>query len=230
MTGFLLVDKPVSVTSHDVVDAVRRRFGLGKVGHAGTLDPFATGLLVLLVGSATKRAQEFLAHLKEYEAVFRLGISTDTGDCDGRVTRDDSGKPVEPGRLETALDRVRSSSVHTLPAYSAARYQGERLYRRARKGEDLPSLKKPLKLQALDLVSFEPPDAQVRIRCGAGTYVRGLAIDLGAFLGIGAHVRRLRRLASGPYRVEDALGLGELLALTAEELPRFLVVSRETHD
>jgi tRNA pseudouridine55 synthase len=222
--GLLLVDKPPGVTSHDVVDVVRRGLGTRKVGHAGTLDPMATGLLLIGVGRAT-RLLRFLAALpKTYDGTMRLGIETTTLDADGDVVSETS-VDVPAARLADAMQALVGDSLQRPPAYSAVKVGGRKLYEAAREGERLEAEPRPVRVDAFDLVSYDAPDATFRVTCSGGTYVRVLAADVGAALGCGAHLAALRRTAIGPYAVEDAVppeGPTEPLPLDAAvgHLPR----------
>jgi tRNA pseudouridine55 synthase len=201
--GLLLVDKPAGVTSHDVVDSVRRTLATKKVGHAGTLDPMATGLLLIGVGRAT-RLLRFLGGLaKTYEGTLRLGVETDTLDADGEVVRE-SPVDVTEDQLAGAMRGMVGESLQAPPAYSAVKVGGRKLYEAARAGERLEAEPRPIRVDAFDLLSFESPDATFRVVCSGGTYVRVLAADVGAAVSTGAHLTTLRRTAIGPYRVGDA--------------------------
>lgn len=203
MDGVLLVDKPAGKTSHDVVAGMRREHGGVKVGHAGTLDPFATGLLLILIGRAT-RIQRFLMALpKSYETVARLGATSTTGDTEGEVT--ETGRfPPDPPELPTGLVRQRP------PAHSAIRVDGERAYRRARRGEDVEMPEREVHVARFEQLWRDGDRAGFAIECSSGTYVRSLIADLGD-----AYCLQLRRTAIGPFRVEDAdrAGGGEMLGL-----------------
>jgi tRNA pseudouridine55 synthase len=222
--GLLLVDKPAGITSHDVVDVVRRALEMRKVGHAGTLDPMATGLLLVGVGRAT-RLLRFLGDLpKTYQGTLRLGIETTTLDAEGEVERTAPFTATE-SEVRDAMRELVGESLQRPPAYSAVRVGGRRLYEAAREGERLEAAPRPIRVDAFDLVSFEPPDATFRVTCSGGTYVRVLAADVGAALGCGAHLTALRRTAIGPFRVEDAVpperpGLPLPLDSALRHLPR----------
>jgi tRNA pseudouridine55 synthase len=206
--GLLLVDKPYGVTSHDVVDVARRSLRTRKVGHAGTLDPMATGLLILGVGRAT-RLLRYLGDLpKSYAATGRLGEETDTLDADGRIVR---SAPVDVSRaeIERACAALVGDSLQTPPAYSAVKVGGRKLYEAARKGDALEAPARPIHVDAFEVSAFDGRDVEVRITCSGGTYVRVLVADVGRALGSGAHLVRLRRTAIGPFRVEDARPPGE---------------------
>ena len=202
--GLVLVDKPRGVTSHDVVDTIRRVLGTRKVGHAGTLDPMATGLLLVGVGRATRLLRFFADLPKTYEGTARLGIETDTLDADGEVVRT---APVEVGRdaREGAFAVRLGGSMQRPPAYSAVKVGGRRLYDAARAGEALEARARPIRIDAFDVLGFEPPDVRFRLTCSGGTYVRVVLAEVGEELGSGAHLTALRRTAIGPYRVADAV-------------------------
>jgi len=222
--GLLLVDKPEGVTSHDVVDVVRRGLATRKVGHAGTLDPMATGLLLIGVGRAT-RLLRFLGGLpKTYVGSIRLGIETTTLDADGDVVRE-AGVDVTETQVGDAMRSLVGESLQRPPAYSAVKVGGRKLYEAAREGERLEAAPRPIRVDAFDLLSYEAPNVTFRVTCSGGTYVRVLASDVGAALSCGAHLIALRRTAIGPYSVDDAVApdrAGEPLPLDAAvgHLPR----------
>jgi tRNA pseudouridine55 synthase len=204
--SILLLDKPSGPTSHDAVDRVRRCEGTRSVGHTGTLDPFATGLLVLCVGGATRLAEYFHLPDKRYRATLRLGIETGTHDPEGEVTRrSDAWKEVGPDDLRAALQAHTGRIRQTPPAYSAKRVDGERAHRAARSGREVELEPEEVTVASLELLAFEPPEARIEAAVSTGTYVRALARDLGRHLGCGAHLAALRRTAVGPLCVEDAL-------------------------
>jgi tRNA pseudouridine55 synthase len=202
--GVVLVDKPPGVTSHDVVDAVRRRLGTRKVGHAGTLDPMATGLLILGVGRAT-RLLRYLGDLeKTYEGSARLGAETDTLDADGEVVRTAA---VTAGRAEVqaAASALVGESMQRPPAYSAVKVGGRKLYEAARAGHAIEAAARPVVVRAFEVTSFAAPSFDFRAVVSSGTYVRVLVADVGASLGCGAHLTRLVRTAIGPFGLRDAV-------------------------
>jgi tRNA pseudouridine55 synthase len=207
--GLTLVDKPSGMTSHDVVDAVRRACGTRKVGHAGTLDPMATGLLLVGVGRATRLLRFFGDLPKSYEGTAVIGVETDTLDADGAVvaTHDVS---VRRGDVDRALSSMVGSSMQRPPAYSAVKVGGRKLYEAARAGEELEADERAIRVDAFSLTSFDPPEIGFSVTCSGGTYVRVLLADVGRRLGSGAHLSSLRRTAIGPYRVEDAVGIDGL--------------------
>jgi tRNA pseudouridine55 synthase len=203
--GLLLIDKPSGITSHDAVDRVRRALGTRKVGHAGTLDPMATGLLLMGVGRAT-RLLRFLGDLpKEYDGEGILGVETDTLDAEGEVIRrdDEGASGVSEAALRGAMLGLTGELSQTPPAYSAVKVGGERLYKAARRGEAPEAPPREVVVDAFDLESFDPPAFTFRVRCSGGTYIRSLVRDVGGALGCGAHLSRLRRTAIGPFRADD---------------------------
>jgi tRNA pseudouridine55 synthase len=207
----LPVDKPEGPTSHDVVRAVRRSLGQRRVGHTGTLDPFASGLLLVCVGRATRLA-EYLSGLdKTYEAVARLGETTDTLDREGRVAeRREGWVALGRARIEEALDTLRGGLQQVPPAFSAKKVGGEAAHYKARRGEQVELAPVSVTVHALELTSLHLPLVGLRVRCSSGTYVRALARDLGEALGVGAHLVALRRTAIGTFGVESAIGLDDL--------------------
>lgn len=201
--GLLLVDKPAGITSHDAVAKVRRALGTSKVGHSGTLDPMATGLLVMGVGRAT-RLLRFLGGLpKTYEATMRLGIETTTLDADGEVTRV-APVSVDDERLAAAVASLVGASMQRPPAYSAVKVGGRKLYEAARTGQALEAAPRPIRVDRFEVRARRGDDVDLVVTCGGGTYVRVLAADVGAAVGCGAHLTALRRTAIGPFDVADA--------------------------
>jgi tRNA pseudouridine55 synthase len=219
MDGLLIVDKPAGVTSHDVVDRVRRALGTRKVGHGGTLDPDATGVLVLGVGKATRFLSYAQASPKRYVAKVRLGITTSTQDASGEVIEE---REVDVGadEIAAALKRFVGPIQQIPPMVSAVRVGGERLYEKARRGEEVE--RKPRDVTIYDLrlldVSFENKTVGLDITCSSGTYIRTLAHDLGAELGTGAHLVELRREAAGGWVLADAVPLDDVSPETLRPL------------
>lgn len=204
LNGLILVDKGRGPTSHDVVNLVRRQLHIRRVGHLGTLDPSASGLLVVCLGQAT-RLVEFMGHFdKEYEAVVRLGMVTDTQDTTGKVLRETT--PVAPtdAQLDEVRKRFTGEIEQTPPMYSAVKIGGKRLYEIAREGRTVDRTPRRVTIHALELIDVTMPRIRMRIRCSKGTYVRALCADIGDFLGCGGALEALRRLKVGPFRVEDA--------------------------
>ena len=201
--GLVLVDKPSGITSHDAVAMVRRALATKKVGHAGTLDPMATGLLVMGAGRAT-RFLRFLGELtKTYEATMRLGVETTTLDADGEITRS-AEVHVSDDELARAVAALLGESLQVPPAYSAVKVGGRKLYEAARKGESLVAGARPIWVERFEVVARRGDDVSVAVTCGGGTYVRVLAADVGTALGCGAHLTALRRTQIGSFDVADA--------------------------
>ena len=203
----MLVDKPAGKTSHDIVQHVRRALGTRAAGHTGTLDPFATGLLVVLVGRATRLARFVEAQPKTYVATGRLGIRTTTDDLTGEVMGSESSGLLPETMVRDALGGFLGKQAQRPPQFSAKRIGGERSYRKARRGEAVELADVEVTVHAITLVAYRPPEFDFRVTVSAGTYVRAIARDLGEQLGVGSHLTRLRREAIGSLRVEDAVSL-----------------------
>ena len=221
--GVLLVDKPSGLTSHDVVDRIRRRFGFKKVGHCGTLDPIATGLIVIVLERATKLQNHLMADDKAYEGIMRLGVSTDSQDADGKVIAEKPVPPLTSTDLEQVFTRFRGDIQQVPPMISAIKYKGQPLYKLARKGKTIEREPRAIHIYDLRLLTFDPPNAGFRIQCTKGTYVRTLCSDIGDALGCGAHIAELRRTRSGQFDLKDAQPLDTLLNLTREQLQAFII-------
>lgn len=202
--GVLVVDKPLGPTSHDVVARARRALGTPRVGHTGTLDPQATGVLPLVVGKATRLAQFLTSSVKAYEARVAFGRSTDTYDAAGAVT-EDTGRQPDPDAVEAALGSFRGAFLQAPPAYSAKKVDGERAYARARRDEAVTLLPVTVTVERLELTRWDGPVACLTVSASAGFYVRSLAHDLGAVLGTGGHLAGLRRIAAGAFTLDDAV-------------------------
>jgi tRNA pseudouridine55 synthase len=212
VSGILNVDKPVGPTSFQVVGMVRRRSGVKRVGHAGTLDPMAGGVLLLCLGQAARVSEYLMGLRKTYRATVRLGASTTTYDAEGEVVREADSSGVAREAVEEALGGFVGAIMQAPPAYSAVKVDGERAYRRARKGEDVAPAPRKVVVHGIDVLWFEPPEVEFEVECGKGTYIRSLAHDLGEALGCGAHLSALTRTRVGPFKVEDAVGMAELEA------------------
>lgn len=217
-SGLLLVDKPEGLTSHDVVDAVRRLLGTRRVGHTGTLDPAATGLLVLCVGRAG-RLQSFLtSYDKSYEGTMRFGVETDTYDREGTPVGEPHPDPrPEPQAVAAALARYVGELSQAPPPFSAKKFAGKKFYELARRGESVPHLPKTVRVSRFDLGQVEEDRATFSVACSSGTYIRSLVHDVGKDLGLGAHLVGLRRTVVGPFSIGSARSLPALEALSPEE-------------
>lgn len=208
--GILIVDKPVGWTSHDVVAFVRKAFRPEKVGHAGTLDPFATGVLVLMLGRAfTKRSACFSACDKEYLATLKLGVETDTGDPEGRIVSENSSS-VDKNSLEGVLSKHTGELLQTVPMTSAKKVKGKKLYELARKGLETERAPQRVEIKKLELLGFDMPIAKISVVCSKGTYIRQLALDIGSALGVGAYLTELRRVRSGSFTISQAVDMETL--------------------
>ena len=207
--GGLLLDKPVGITSNRALQEAKKIFAARKAGHAGTLDPLASGLLIVLFGEATKFAGYLLEDDKEYLATLKLGEKTATGDAEGEVIERRPAQ-LSQGDLSRVVQRFMGEIEQLPPMHSALKRGGVPLYALARKGETVERERRRVRIDALEVIGFEPPHVALRIRCSKGTYVRTLAEDIGEALGTCAHLAALRRTASGRWRVEDAHSLAEL--------------------
>lgn len=209
----LLIDKPAGITSHDVVDKVRRIYKTRRVGHGGTLDPFATGLLLVGVGSQTKKLHDVVGLDKTYEATAQLGGTSDTYDLTGVVVARPTSLVPRLEDIEEALAKFRGTIEQKAPAYSAKKVGGQKLYELARKGVDVEHLRPTKKVDITELVitEYSWPVLKFRVTCSSGTYIRSLAHDIGEQLGCGAYLKELRRTRIGPYKLKDAKSLEDLL-------------------
>ncbi|MBI5803042.1 MAG: tRNA pseudouridine(55) synthase TruB [Verrucomicrobia bacterium] len=223
LDGALLVDKPAGCTSHDVVDDIRRKFNIKKVGHCGTLDPNATGLLIIVLGRGTKLSEKLMSDDKVYEGDIKFGEATDSYDTDGKVT---ATLPVPPLTLDQ-LNEAAAAFVGDLqqipPMVSAKKQGGVPLYKLARKGIEVVREPRLVHIFNYRFTAYAEPLAKFRVACTKGTYVRSLAHDLGAKLGCGAHLATLRRVTSGKWDVADALTLDAILALPIGELEKRVI-------
>lgn len=209
ISGVLVVDKPTGLTSHDVVQIIRRGTNIRRAGHTGTLDPRASGVLVILIGPAVRLSEYVSASDKRYQAVVRLGTSTDTYDADGRVL---STSPVEISeeQFEQVLQQFVGTIEQVPPPYSAVKVKGKKAYEMAREGEEVDLEPRTINVYSLELLEWAPPEAVIDVYCSSGTYVRSLAHDLGEKLGCGAHLVGLRRTKSGRFTLRDAVPLRKL--------------------
>ncbi|MFH1215667.1 MAG: tRNA pseudouridine(55) synthase TruB [Pseudomonadota bacterium] len=222
-SGFFLLDKPVGPTSFKMVHLVRRVLQIKKVGHAGTLDPFASGLLVVCVGrSATKLISQLMDGEKEYSATLKLGIETDTQDLTGEVTGRHEVSEVTIDKVEKCLESFVGEQLQTPPAFSALKYKGKPLYYYARKGIKVTKEPRTVFIREIEALTLHDDLLRIRVVCGKGTYIRTLAADIGRELGCGAHLVELRRLRSGLFSVDKALH-GDLLAGEREEAYQLLL-------
>jgi tRNA pseudouridine55 synthase len=209
VSGVLVVDKPVGLSSHDVVQIIRNGTKIRRAGHTGTLDPRASGVLVVLLGPAVRLSEYVSASEKRYQAVIELGVTTDTYDLEGRVTRR-SPVDISYEEFEQVLQSFVGEFEQKPPAYSAIKVKGEKAYEIARRGEEVELEPRMIQVRELELLDWDPPEAVVDIQCSSGTYVRSLAYDLGEKLGCGATLTGLRRTKNGRFGLRDAVSLRKL--------------------
>ncbi|MBI4762687.1 MAG: tRNA pseudouridine(55) synthase TruB [Chloroflexota bacterium] len=210
ISGVLVVDKPVGMTSHDVVQAIRNGTGLRRAGHTGTLDPRASGVLVILVGPAVRLSEYVSASDKRYQAIIRLGAKTDTFDADGKFTQSNQPINITEQQFEEVLKTFIGEIEQTPPPYSAVKVQGRKAYEMARKGEEVDLAPRKITVHHLEVLEWAPPEVVIDVHCSSGTYVRSLANDLGEKLGCGAYLVGLRRTKSGRFSLRDAVPLRKL--------------------
>jgi tRNA pseudouridine55 synthase len=232
VSGVMVVDKPIGLTSHDVVQIIRRGTGIRRAGHTGTLDPRASGVLVILVGPAVRLSEYVSASDKRYQATIRLGATTDTYDADGRYT--DQFHPsvsvndIREEQFQEALQKFVGEIQQVPPPYSAVKVQGRKAYEMAREGEEVDLAPRVINVYSLEVLEWAPPEAVVDVFCSSGTYVRSLANDLGKALGCGAHLVGLRRTKSGRFTLRDAVPLRRLQeSFVAGDWYQFLIPAAE---
>jgi len=223
LDGAILIDKPAGPTSHDVVDAIRRRFQIKKVGHCGTLDPNATGLLIIVLGRGTKLSERLMGDDKVYEGTIKFGETTDSYDVDGEITASLPVPPMTLDQLNEEAAKFVGDLMQMPPMVSAIKIKGVPLYKMARKGIEIEREPRLVHIYNFRFTSYEPPLGQFKIACTKGTYVRSIAHDLGQKLGCGAHLATLRRSVSGKFDVADATTLDAVLNLTTAELEKKVI-------
>ena len=203
-SGILLIDKPQGLTSHDVVDAVRRRFGIRRVGHSGTLDPLATGLLIILVDKATSQFNRFTNFDKEYAATLTMGTATDSGDSQGKVIASAGYDGLTQDKALAALKSLEGKIEQIPPMVSAVKHKGKPLYKLARKGITVERKKRPIDIYSLELLRFSLPEIEFRVKCSKGAYIRSLGEEIARRLGSCGHISQIRRVSIGSYSVNQA--------------------------
>ena len=223
LDGAILIDKPAGPTSHDVVDAIRRKFCIKKVGHCGTLDPNATGLLIIVLGRGTKLSEKLMGDDKVYEGTIKFGETTDSYDAAGELTGSLPVPPMTLDQLNEEAPAFVGDLMQTPPMVSAIKIKGVPLYKMARKGIEIEREPRLVHIYNFRFTNYEPPLGQFKIACTKGTYVRSIAHDLGQKLGCGAHLATLRRSVSGKFGVADATPLDAVLNLTTAELEKKVI-------
>jgi tRNA pseudouridine55 synthase len=228
VSGVLVVDKPIGMTSHDVVQIIRKGTGIRRAGHTGTLDPRASGVLVILIGPAVRLSEYVSASDKRYQATIRLGSSTDTYDSEGKITNTSNIDNITEDQFNEMLQKFVGEMIQTPPPYSAIKVKGQRAYTLARKGEEVDLQPRMVNVYSLEVLEWAPPEAVIDVYCSSGTYVRSLANDLGTSLEVGAHLVGLRRTKSGRFTLRDAVQLRRLQeAFDAGDWYRFLIPAAE---
>ena len=222
-SGILLLDKPRGLTSNAALGRAKRILGIKKAGHTGTLDPMATGLLVLCFGEATKVSGFLLDADKAYRAEATLGVTTDSEDAEGQILEERPVPDLEKAALETVLDRFRGPIDQVPPMHSALKHQGKRLYELARQGETVERPPRQVTIHSLELLDWTTPKLSLNVRCSKGTYIRSLVRDIGEVIGCGAHLSALRRTESAPFNLDNAITLETLNEMTAEEARALLL-------
>jgi len=220
MEGLLLVDKPEGMSSHDVVNRVRRLSSVRRVGHAGTLDPLATGLLLVSIGRVTRLNEYLVGHDKKYLATVRLGQATNTYDAEGEVTEERPFSSITSSTIADALPAFRGTIQQRPPIYSAIKKDGQPLYKLARKGIEVDIPTREITIHALDVLDYSPPFLQLDIHCSSGTYIRSIAHDLGQAMGCGGHITALRRTAVNEFDIQNAVPLDQL---TPDNIANYLL-------
>jgi tRNA pseudouridine55 synthase len=223
LEGVLLVDKPKGMTSHDVVDRVRHKLKMKRVGHAGTLDPNATGLLIILVGKATKLSQFLMGLDKTYEGVITLGVETTTQDVEGEVVEEKPVPELTEEKVKEYMQEFIGDQYQTPPMFSAKKMDGVPLYKLARKGKTVEREPRFIHVSSFKLDKWESPDIEFTLACSKGTYVRTVANDLGQNIGCGAYLKELRRTDIERFRIEDSIELESFEDLSIEEIKSWLI-------
>ncbi len=225
--GVLLVDKPGGMTSHDVVYRLRRKLAMQRIGHAGTLDPMATGLLIMLIGKATRISQYLISVDKVYEGEITLGVTTNSQDADGEVMETRPVPELTEAQVRAAMQTFLGDQYQTPPMFSAIKIDGVPLYKKARQGEEVEREPRFIRVSSFELLSFALPKLTFRLACTKGTYVRTIAHDLGQKLGCGGHLSALRRTGSGKFTIDRCTPLAEIQELPLPEIEKRLIPVHE---
>ena len=227
LEGVLLIDKPSGLTSHDVVDKVRRKLKMKRIGHAGTLDPLATGLLIILVGKATKLSQYLMSLDKVYEGTITLGVATNTYDAEGEVMTTIPVPELTMDTVSKTLESFMGDQYQTPPMFSAVKINGQPIYKLARKGQEVEREPRFIRISRFETTRFESPEIDFSLDCTKGTYVRTLASDIGEKLGCGAHLSGLRRTASDRFRIEDSITLEAFQEADRDTISKVLIAKND---
>ena len=227
LEGVLLIDKPIGLTSHDVVDRVRRKLKMKRIGHAGTLDPMATGLLIILVGKATKLSQYLMSLDKAYQGTITLGETTNTYDGEGEVMTTKSVPEVSQAEVQEVLNTFIGDQYQTPPMFSAVKIGGQPLYKMARKGKEVEREPRFIRISKFDIMRFALPEVDFSLDCTKGTYVRSLANDIGEKIGCGGYLSALRRNASDRFSIEDATPLEAFEEASLDEIAGMLISKKD---
>jgi len=227
LDGVLLVDKPTDHTSHDVIARLRGKLKMKRIGHAGTLDPMATGVLIVLVGKATRASQYLMSLDKEYAGTIKLGTVTNTQDAEGEVLETRPVPPLTDAEVQAMAQSFIGDQYQMPPMFSAIKIDGVPLYKSARKGEEVEREPRFVRISSFELTRIAPPEIDFVIRCTKGTYVRTIAHDFGAKIGCGGHLSALRRTATGKFTVAQCLTLDQIQAMTLPEIDKRLLPVHE---
>lgn len=222
MDGLILVDKPKGISSFLVVKKIRRFSKTKKVGHAGTLDPMASGLLLVVLGKYTKLSSSLTSQNKTYETVFTLGLSTTTDDLEGEILYKKNPDHIASEDVVSALEKFKGKIQQNPPKFSAIKINGQRAYNMARKGQDFSIPKREVEIFEINILNINLPDIALSIKCSKGTYIRSMARDLGESLGVGAIAKEIRRTESGIYKLSDAISLGEISERNISDILRIM--------
>ena len=225
--GILLIDKPYGCSSFDVIRRLKYHFGIKKIGHAGTLDPLATGLIIVVLGKATKLSQNLMCGVKEYTGIVELGVKTSTYDKEGEVIETHSIEGIDKAMIEKSMQTFLGDQYQQPPMFSAKKRDGVPLYKLARKGHDVEREPNFITIFKFDAVAYEAPNVHFHVRCSKGTYIRSLAYDLGEKLGCGGHLAGLRRIKSGSFSLEDTVPLEDLLEAESVEVLKQHIIPYE---
>ena len=216
LNGVMILDKPADMSSARAVAKVKKLLGVKKIGHTGTLDPFATGVLICCINQATRLARFFLHDDKSYQAVLRLGVQTDTLDATGQPTAQADVPPIGEDRLSAVFSRFKGRQLQLPPVYAALKHQGTPLYKLARRGRPVQKPARPIEVKSIGITWIDLPDIGFELTCSSGTYVRALCADIGKAIGCGGHLARLRRTASSGFTVDQAVTLAALETMDCE--------------